>query len=66
MSAVEILRVPEIREILMIGEDLNRMRAAKEVRSPLLQCSNNRKEFFVVNLVVAFGLGKTLRAEGNR
>ena len=66
LAMVEVLRIPEICEILMISENLKGKRIAKEVLAPFLQCGHNCKEFLVVDFVVVFCFVETLRAEGNR
>ena len=42
----------------MVGEDLHREGGAVKIMAPGLQGANDRKEFPVINVVVAFGGGE--------
>ena len=58
----EFVRVFEIGQVLMIGEDRNRVRSPLQVLFPLSKSKDNSKEFPIIDVVVVLsqreGLGK--------
>ena len=58
LSVVKRLGLAEIGEILMIGEYLHRKGGAMEIVVPGFQGANDRKEFSVIDVVIAFGGGE--------
>ena len=54
LSSVEVLRLPEVRQVPVIRPDLELVLRAEEVRSPLFESIHDREHFTIVNLVVAF------------
>ena len=58
------MRLSEVREVLVVGEDLDRERGAMEVVAPSFQGANDSKEFTVVDVVISFRGGERLRKVG--
>ena len=54
LSSVEVLRLPEVRQVPVICPDLELVLHAEEVWSPLLESNHDREHLAIVNLVVAF------------
>ena len=54
LSSIEVLRLPEVRQVPVIRPDLELVPCAEEIRSPLLESVHDRKHLMIVNLVVAF------------
>ena len=52
LSTVEILCLMEVRQVLVVGKDLDGERGSVEVVPPRLQGTDNGKEFSVVDVVV--------------
>src|ERR1700753_479541 len=66
LPPVEMLGLPEVLQILVVGPDLHRMlRSLKEV-PPLLECSDNGEHLLVVDLVVPLGIVEAFGEEGHR
>ena len=62
----EFLGSAEIGEVEMVGPYFYGFRMAFEVLSIFLKCTDDGKQLFVVNFVVAFGLVKRLGIVRNR
>ena len=60
LSAVKRLGLAEIREVLVVGEDLYREGGPMEIVSPGLQGTNDSKKFAIIDVVIPFGRGKGL------
>ena len=54
LSSVEVLRLPEVRQVAMIRPDLELVPCTEEVRSSLLEGVHDREHLTIVDLVVAF------------
>jgi hypothetical protein len=63
LSPVEILRLPEILQVLVVGPDLDRMLRAFEEVPPFLEGSDDREHLLVVDLVVVLDQTQTLGVE---
>ena len=50
----QLLSSTEIEQVLVIGENDNRVRVPFEVVSPCLESTDDGKEFSIVDLVVSF------------
>ena len=61
MSVVELLCNLKVFEVLVVGEDLNWMARPLKVVAPLLETSNYRQHFHVVDLIVAFDQTERLK-----
>ena len=55
LPTVECLGLAEVGEVLVISENLYREGRAMEVVAPGFQGMDDRKEFFVVDIMVSFG-----------
>ena len=55
LSLREFARVFEIGQVLMIGEDRDRVRSSLEVLFPLSKSKDNSKEFPIIDVIVALG-----------
>ena len=55
LSSREFARVFEIGQVLMIGEDRDRVRSSLEVLFPLSKSKDNSKEFPIIDVVVVLG-----------
>ena len=64
LAAVEHLGLAEIREVLVISEDLNWKGGAMEVVSPRLQGMDDSEEFAVVDVIISFCRGERLGEVG--
>ena len=51
----EFARVLEIRQILVIGEDRDRVRSPLQVLFPFNKGEDNSKELVIIDVVVSFG-----------
>ena len=60
------MRLSEVREVLVVGEDLDRERGAMEVVVPSFQGVNDSKKLTVVDVVIPFRGGERLRKVGTR
>ena len=60
LPAVELLRLAEVLEVLVVGPDLELRRALEEV-APVLEAQHDREHFLVVDLVVALRVRHGLR-----
>src|SRR6267154_5197761 len=62
LAASKVLSGAEVKKVLMVGEDNDRVWVPFEVMAPSFQGSDDGKEFPIVNLIVSFcgvkGLGK--------
>ena len=54
LSSREFARVFEIRQILMIGEDRDRVRSPLQVLFPFNKGEDNSKELLIIYVVVSF------------
>src|SRR3981189_3181878 len=63
LLAIELLRNSKVFEVLVVSEDLNRMACPLKVVAPLLETSNYRQHFHVVDLIVAFDRTERLGQE---
>ena len=52
------MRLSEVREVLVVGEDLDRERGAMEVVAPSFQGANDSKKLTVVDVVIPFRRGE--------
>ena len=55
LSSREFARVFEIGQVLMIGEDRDRVRSPLQVLFPFSKSEDNSKEFLIIDVVVALG-----------
>ena len=58
------MRLSEVCEVLVVGEDLDRERGAMEVVAPSFQGANDSKKLMVVDVVIPFRGGERLRKVG--
>ena len=58
------MRLSEVREVLVVGEDLDRERGAMEVVAPSFQGANDSKKLTVVDVVIPFRGGERLGKVG--
>ena len=61
MASVDLLRLPEVLEVLMITPDFKLFFSPKNIVSPFLQASDDHKELFVIDLIVLFCRREGLR-----
>ena len=54
LTTIEVLYLTEVRQVLVICEDLNGERGTVEVMSPRLQGMDDGKELPVVDVIIAF------------
>ena len=66
LSAIEVLGLTEVHQILMICEHLNGKRGAVEVVSPGLQGADDCEKFPVIDVIIAFGGDERLGKVGAR
>ena len=60
-----MLRVFEIREIFVIGENSERVNSAFEVMAPFLEGADYCEKFMVIDIIVAFSIVERARHKGN-
>ena len=53
----------KVLEILVVSNDINWCGWTFQVVSPSLECFENCKEFFVMNIIIKFGRGESLGVE---
>src|SRR6201996_9022768 len=58
LPPVEMLGLPEVLQIFVVGPDLHRVFSALEKMPPLLERANDCEHLFVVDLVVALDVDK--------
>ena len=58
LSSREFVRVFEIGQVLMIGENRDRVRSPLQVLFPLSKSEDNRKEFPIIDVVVTLSQGE--------
>ena len=63
LPAVQVLGPSEVCEVLMVVQDLYGVFGSFQNVSPLFQASDDRQEFFVMDLIVPLSTGKTLGCE---
>ena len=56
----EFTRVLDVREVLVVSDDRNRVWGALEVLLPFREGKDDCKEFFVVDIVVTLGWEESL------
>ena len=56
----------EIGQVFVVGEDLYREGGTVKIVAPGFQGANDRKEFPVIDVVIALGRGERLREVGTR
>ena len=61
MTAIEILGLTEVHQVLVVSKDLDGERRTMEVVSPRFQGTDDGKEFLVINVVVSFSRDEQLR-----
>ena len=64
LSAVQCLGFVEVRQVFVIGEDLDGEGGTMEVMSPGFEGTDDSQEFSVVNIIVPFCWGEGLREVG--
>ena len=64
LAAVSDAGGHKILEILFTALDSDFLSSASKVMSPLLECSDDCKDFFVVDIIIDLGSCKLLRIEG--
>ena len=55
LSSREFARVLEIGQVLMIGEDGDRVRSSLQILFPFRESKDNSKEFPIIDVIVALG-----------
>ena len=60
LATIEVLGLTEVRQVLVICEDLDGERGSMEIVSPGFQGADDGKELSVVDVVVSFGWDKRL------
>ena len=66
LTAAKLLRVFEVREVLVICQDSERMGSAFEIVMPFLEGADDGEKLTVINIVVAFGIVERMRHKGDR
>ena len=66
LSSVEVLRLPEVRQVAMIRPDLELVLCTEKIRSQLLESIHDHKHLAIVNLVVEFRRRQGFRLIRNR
>ena len=61
LTAVEILSLTEVRQVLMVHKDLDGKGGAMEIVPPGLQGADDGEEFSVVDVIIAFCWDEQLR-----
>ena len=56
LSATQLLRISEVLKVLVIGDDVDCVGCPFQVVLPCFESTNDGKEFFVVDIVVALRL----------
>ena len=64
LSLRQFARVFYIREILVVGDDGDRMGGSLDILFPFFQCKDYGKEFMIIDVVVPFGRNKCLGEVG--
>ena len=54
LAAVEVLCLTEVRQVLVVGEDLDGEWGSVEIMSPRLQGADDCEEFPVIDVIIAF------------
>ena len=54
LAMIEILCLTEVRQVLMICEDLDGEGGAMEIMSPRLQSADDGKELPIIDIVIPF------------
>jgi len=65
LSAINVLWLTEILEILMVSTNTDSMFCSKDERVTALKPIDDRSEFFIMRIIVAFGGKEVTRMEGN-
>ena len=66
LMAAKLLRVFEVREVLVIHQDSERMGSTFEIVTPFLESVDDGKKLAVINIIVAFCIVKGTRHESNQ
>ena len=66
MSAGKFTGVFKVGQVLVIGDDGNRMRCTLNVLTPFSESKNDCKEFAVIDVVVSFSWEESTREVGAR
>ena len=65
LTAAKLLRVFEVREVLVIRQDSERMGSAFEIVMPFLEGADDGEKLTVINIVVAFCIVERAGHESN-
>ena len=65
LMAAKLLRVFEVREVLVIHQDSERMGSAFEIVTPFLEGADDGKKLTVINIVIVFCVIERARHESN-
>src|SRR3978361_421891 len=66
LPSVEVLRLPEVLQVLVVGPDLDWVLRALEEMSPFLKRLDDREHLLVVDLVVTLDRAQALGEERGR
>src|ERR1700712_5267451 len=66
LPSVEVLRLPEVLQVLVVGPDLDPVLRALEEMSPFLERPDDREHLLVVDLVVTLDQAQALGEERDR
>ena len=64
LATIEVLCLIEVRQVLVVSEDLDREGGSVEIVSPGLQSMDDCEEFLVVDVIVPFSQDKRLGEVG--
>ena len=64
LATVKVMGLMEVRQVLVVGEDLDGERGSVEIMSPRLQSADDCEELPVIDVVVSFRWNEQLREVG--